>query len=237
VYVSMNPYFLLFIVCLRRLTFFQQPKKVSKKGRPSSAGKADFSQIPLKSAKDEVAYQHRCFYKVKCWMEFARKIMMALPDRVWILFCILIGTKRAMPSIFVLGFLMFIPHQSLLAAEVEADSSKAVNIPRRAMLRSLALPGWGQFYNKKKIKGSVIAAAEIGSTVAYFVKRDRLRSLASAERNVYFFSTIAIVLYSMGDAYVDAYLNGVNWAEVEIGVGNEGGAQFRVKFKLDRTSE
>jgi len=28
--------------CLRRVTSFQQPKKVTKKGRPSSAGGADF---------------------------------------------------------------------------------------------------------------------------------------------------------------------------------------------------
>jgi hypothetical protein len=149
--------------------------------------------------------------------------------------CILTGVKRVVPSIFVLGFLVFGSHQS--SGAVEADSTKVVNIPRRAMLRSLALPGWGQFYNKKKIKGGIIAAVEVGSAVAYFVKRDRLRSLASAERNVYFFSTIGIVLYSMADAYVDAYLDGVNWAEVEVGVGNEGGAQFRVKFKLGRALE
>lgn len=150
--------------------------------------------------------------------------------------CILISVRRLVPSIFVLGFLVFGSDQPIGAAEGQTDSTQVVNVPRRAMLRSLALPGWGQFYNKKKIKGSVIAAAEIGSVVAYFVKRDRLRSVASAERNVYFFSTIGIVLYSMADAYVDAYLDGVNWAEVEVGVGNEGGAQFRVKFKLGRGS-
>ena len=32
--------------CLRRHTFFQQLKKVCKKSRPSSAGEADFPQIP-----------------------------------------------------------------------------------------------------------------------------------------------------------------------------------------------
>jgi hypothetical protein len=146
------------------------------------------------------------------------------------------ASRRVVPSIFVLGFLLFVPNESVLAADVPADSTKIVNIPRRAMLRSLVLPGWGQFYNKKKVKGGVIVAAEVGSVVAYFVKRDRLRSLGSSDRNVYFFSTIGVVLYSMADAYVDAYLDGVDWAEVEIGIGNEGGAQFRVRFKLCRGS-
>jgi hypothetical protein len=44
------------LVCLRRLTFSQQQEKVSKKCRPSSAGRADFSQITFGDAQRNIAY-------------------------------------------------------------------------------------------------------------------------------------------------------------------------------------
>ena len=135
-------------------------------------------------------------------------------------------------SIFVLSIFLCALSTAISAEEGAVDST-AVNVPRRAMLRSLVLPGWGQFYNGKKIKGGVIAAVEVGSAVAYFVRRDQLRSVGSSERDVYFFTTIGVVLYAMADAYVDAYLDRVDWAEVEMGVGMDGAAQFRVKFKLE----
>jgi hypothetical protein len=47
--------------CLRRLTFFQQLKKVSKKSRPSGAGEADFPQIPSVGTWRVVACQVGCF--------------------------------------------------------------------------------------------------------------------------------------------------------------------------------
>lgn len=142
--------------------------------------------------------------------------------------------SRWKPSIFVLGFLVCVLVCPAGAVDGQVDSTKAVNVPRRAMLRSLVLPGWGQFYNGKKIKGSVIGALEIGSAVAYFVRRDQLQKAGSSERNVYFFSTIGIVLYSMADAYVDAYLGKVDWAEVEAGIEADGAAKLQVKFDLDR---
>ena len=103
---------------------------------------------------------------------------------------------------------------------------------RSAVLRSLALPGWGQFYNGKHIKGSVIAAVELGSAVAYVVRRNQIKDLSVHTRNVYFFTTIGVVLYSMADAYVDAHLSRVNWAEVEAGVDETGAAKLRLKFKF-----
>ena len=135
-------------------------------------------------------------------------------------------------SIFLLGIFLCGLFTSASANEAHGDST-GVNVPRRAMLRSLVLPGWGQFYNGKKVKGSVIALAEVGSAVAYFVRRDQLKNAGSSERNVYFFTTIGVVLYGMADAYVDAYLDRVDWAEVEMGVDDGGEAQFRVKVKFD----
>jgi hypothetical protein len=45
-----------FFIWLPSATYFFSTEKVSKKGRPSSAGVADFSQIPLVGTKNKVAY-------------------------------------------------------------------------------------------------------------------------------------------------------------------------------------
>ena len=95
---------------------------------------------------------------------------------------------------------------------------------RGAVLRSIALPGWGQFYNGKRAKGVVIATAEVASAVAYVARRQQIKDIQ--ERNIYFFTTIGIVLYSMADAYVDAHLSRVDWAEVEAGVDEKGAAKW-----------
>ena len=103
-------------------------------------------------------------------------------------------------------------------AEADADTT-AVPSPRGAMVRSLVLPGWGQFYNRRKVKGVVIAAAEVGSAVAFFVRRNDLRKNRipgqASERNVFLFTTLGVIFYSMVDAYVDAHLDGVAWGEIE----------------------
>ena len=105
-----------------------------------------------------------------------------------------------------------------------------------AMWRSLALPGWGQFYNRHPIKGGIIAVAETGSVVAFFVRRQQIQRQQQAQpgfrRNAFLFTTIGIVLYSMADAYVDAYLDAVNWdATVRAGPsGMEAVLALKVRF-------
>jgi len=48
------------LVCLRRVTFCQQQQKVTKKCRPSSAGGADFPQIPFEGTRGWMAcYRYR----------------------------------------------------------------------------------------------------------------------------------------------------------------------------------
>lgn len=125
------------------------------------------------------------------------------------------------------------PHSE--AAEAKADSLVKAEEHRaqRAMLRSLVLPGWGQFYNGKKWKGSLIATLEVGSMVGYVVRRQQIKDLGTPERNWFMISTIGIVLYSMADAYVDAHLDRVNWGGIQAGVGEDGAAKvvWRVRFK------
>ena len=115
------------------------------------------------------------------------------------------------------------------------DTTRQVPSPRKVMLRSLALPGWGQFHNRRLIKGSLIAAAEVGSAVAFFVRRNQMNKERAVDappgRNIYLFTTFGIVFYSMVDAYVDAHLDAVDWGEVEAGV-SEKGMEVRAFLKV-----
>ncbi len=86
--------------------------------------------------------------------------------------------------------------------------------PRGAMLRSLALPGWGQFYNGKWFKGLVIGGTEVGLIIDAVVQNQW------AQESVYYYDKefyrenrslaiwwlAGVVLYSVTDAFVDAHL-------------------------------
>ena len=85
--------------------------------------------------------------------------------------------------------------------------------PRAAAFRSVILPGWGQFYNARPIKGGVIAAAEVTSFVGIVIRKrqlDREREIdpSAPRRNVFIFTTLGLIFYSAVDAYVDAHLWG-----------------------------
>ena len=114
--------------------------------------------------------------------------------------------------------------RSVSASEVGSDTT-VVRSPRGAMLRSLAVPGWGQFYNQKTIKAGVIAVAEVGSVVAFFVRRNEIRRNQipgqTSERNIFLFGTLGVILYSIADAYVDAHLDGVDWGAIEADLGKQ----------------
>lgn len=114
------------------------------------------------------------------------------------------------------------------------DTLRQKRSPTGAMWRSLALPGWGQFYNRHPFKGGIIAVAETGSVAAFFVRRRQIQRQAQPgfRRNVFLHTTIGIVLYSMVDAYVDAYLDAVDWdATVRAGPnGMEAVLALKVRF-------
>jgi hypothetical protein len=99
-------------------------------------------------------------------------------------------------------------------AEIVAKS------PTKAMARSLALPGWGQFYNGKKFKGTLVAAVEVGSAVAFFIRRYQINKEVEVvgqppKRNLFLLSTIGVVFYSVVDAFVDAHLDGFDWGQLK----------------------
>lgn len=100
--------------------------------------------------------------------------------------------------------------------------------PVWVMLRSVAVPGWGQAKNGAWLKAALFAGAE-GAFIAGIVDEGRLADAASrrakeepdlaiawegraedhrARRKDYIWWGAFTVLLSMGDAYVDAHLKG-----------------------------
>lgn len=88
--------------------------------------------------------------------------------------------------------------------------------PKGAMIRSILLPGWGQWYNNKKIKAGIVFLAEtgiIGSAVYWDLKAKNetdtfYRAVAIDNRNLAFWYLGGFILFSMADAFVDAHLSG-----------------------------
>ena len=112
------------------------------------------------------------------------------------------------------------------ATEAEADSTRAVQsglstgaatpLPsaHRALLRSAVLPGWGQFYNGRPVKGLFFGAASATALTAVVVEHRRIHSAPTPEehqgrtarrnsRLLYFALSVALAAI---DAYVDAHL-------------------------------
>ena len=86
--------------------------------------------------------------------------------------------------------------------------------PNGAVLRSLLVPGWGQYYNGQKWKAALVCAAEVGEigTAIYWhreskrVNDDRYKLIYEDYRNAAYWFLAGTILLSMLDAYVDAQL-------------------------------
>ncbi len=100
-------------------------------------------------------------------------------------------------------------------ALVNSDSVKLKKkTPAGAMVRSILFPGLGQWYNNKKFKSLAIFCGETGLLAnAIYLNQKLVKSSAEIERNFYIENRnisvwwlVGVILYSMGDAYVDAQL-------------------------------
>lgn len=89
--------------------------------------------------------------------------------------------------------------------------------PTGALVRSAVLPGWGQFYNHRPVKGLVLGSLELGllgwlisehiaSEDARMAEDDPAYQFHSQRRLDLIWYTSAAWLFGMLDAYVDAYL-------------------------------
>lgn len=104
---------------------------------------------------------------------------------------------------------------------LDSRSASAVShrkSPSGAALRSLVIPGWGQYYNGKKIKAGLAFAGEAGllGAALYWNSRAAEAKRANNEanqllfedwRNGCYWGLAALIVYSMLDAYVDAQLS------------------------------
>lgn len=99
-----------------------------------------------------------------------------------------------------------------------STQNQRVKSPSGAALRSLVIPGWGQYYNGKKIKAGLAFAGEAGllGAALYWNSRaadakrandDDNRLLFEDWRNGCYWGLAALIVYSMLDAYVDAQLS------------------------------
>jgi hypothetical protein len=127
---------------------------------------------------------------------------------------------------------------ALILATIISNVSKGQNAdslqvrktnPKGALFRSAFVPGWGQFYNRKYIKGTIIAGGEgylIYGIAKYWRETNKHRSNfehstdplyqasefalynnARDKRNLRLWIISATIFYSMFDAYVDAQLS------------------------------
>jgi hypothetical protein len=119
-----------------------------------------------------------------------------------------------------------------------------------ALLRSVAVPGWGQLYNHKYVKSAVVFGAESFFLIkaAQWWKKtedqyDRVQETSSGRdfntyinyrdrRNDYLWLAGLSVFLSMFDAYVDAHLSGF---DVDLTPDFEdplSGAQLKLSYKF-----
>jgi hypothetical protein len=118
-----------------------------------------------------------------------------------------------------------------------ADTFLKDKSPMGALFRSVAFPGWGQFYNEKYFKSLVVFGTEttfITLAVIEWRRRNEHKGnflnlppdhpdkdwefeqfrFYEDRRNLFLWITAGIVFLSMFDAYVDAYLYNFDKEEV-----------------------
>lgn len=120
--------------------------------------------------------------------------------------------------------------------------------PMGALLRSVAVPGWGQFYNRKYVKSAVVFGVEsffIIKSVQWWKKtEDQYDLVLQTEsgrdfttylnyrdrRNDFLWLTGLSVFISMFDAYVDAHLSGFDVDLTPDFEGDAAGAKLRISY-------
>lgn len=133
---------------------------------------------------------------------------------------------RKVAARFVLAILLLLgllpaslrsqPEQEGAVAATDTVSQRPqAKSPTGAMLRSMLFPGWGQWYNGRKVKAGLFFAAESALIARIVITNDELRQAQTEEekfrardrRNVTFWWLGGTILLSMIDAYVDAHLS------------------------------
>ena len=118
----------------------------------------------------------------------------------------------------------------------------AVNNPAKpkksttgAVFRSLVFPGWGQLYTHDYWKAAAFALSQGSFIASIWWNENKAKDFIRAhnfeyanfhrnQRNRLIWWLAGTTLLSMGDAYVDAHLYGLDWSpEISINEGGTGG--------------
>ncbi|MCG8604068.1 DUF5683 domain-containing protein [bacterium] len=103
--------------------------------------------------------------------------------------------------------------------QAREDSSRSespkTKSPKGAFFRSLAIPGWGQWYAEQKIKSVLAFSTEvflIGLSIHYNKRADEStdtesRAFYQDKRNQTYWFMLGFALLSGVDAYIDAHLH------------------------------
>ena len=165
--------------------------------------------------------------------------------------------------IFVFARFSYTQEKKVLPEIAQTDSAKVKvfksKSPMGALLRSVALPGWGQFYNKKYIKAGLVLGVETTFLTLMIIEWERMddhkkffdsmsqdhpdKSWESEQykfyqdrKNLFLWSTIATIFVSMFDAYVDAHLydfdKEMERIRFEIYPDSENKLSFKLSLKL-----
>ena len=117
-----------------------------------------------------------------------------------------------------------------LSSADDTTKSTTLRSPTGALFRSIAFPAWGQLYNKKYPKATVVFLGESGLITGAVIEwvrmkdhQDKFESLSITDpqkavefdlfefhqdkRNIFLWLTAATIFLSMWDAYADAQLS------------------------------
>lgn len=146
---------------------------------------------------------------------------------------------RPLGSAVIITMLLTISTQAEKLNLASADSSRTtLRSPTGALFRSIAFPGWGQLYNKKYVKGTLVFLGEGGLIAGAVVEWSRMNehkknfeALPDTDiqktfefnqyryhkdnRNLFLWWTAGVIFISMWDAYADAQLSSFEMEERE----------------------
>ena len=166
--------------------------------------------------------------------------------------------NRFLKIIPAITLFLFIFYSQTFSQNADSTMLKRKN-PTGALFRSVFVPGWGQFYNKKYIKAALIAGIEIyliNEVYTHWHKADlhekhftnafhdpvyqaeeftRYKKELDRRGNANWFLA-ATIFFSMFDAYVDAHLSDFDQTdkvfEVYLGPGDDGEIAAVLSFNL-----
>jgi len=157
-----------------------------------------------------------------------------------------IRKKKTCSFFVVLSFLLGIysggisqNHQTSVVSQnystLDSASVLSYRSPRGAALRSLFVPGWGQWYNKKYWKSGFVALAEtalLAEIINYHNKfKDTHNVHYRDKRNTLQWWLTVTILFSVADSYVDAFLDRFN-EQMEISSSVLSGNQLVLHFSF-----